>query len=78
MEKFRITEHKPKRAGDSATLVKIIRNEDNVTLAQVGIKKHRALEYLKSRRKSKFLVELERQLFQHGLTLTDVGLEYQK
>lgn len=48
--------------------------KDGVKIAEVFVTKRSPLSYLKSLKRSKHFLSLERQLLPHGVSLSDVGL----
>lgn len=71
MPEFTIASTNPKTGQGSLSFVRIYKN--GKLIAEEGVPKRSPLKYLQSLKKSKHLVNLERQLLKHGLTLTDVG-----
>jgi len=74
--RFKITQSNPKKAGDNNSWVRVYDNK--VLIAEEAIRKRSPLKYLASVSKSQHLASLEKQLFNHGLTLTDVGIKYKR
>ncbi len=71
---LKVTQSNPKKAGDNKSYVRVYK--DGLLIAEEAINKRSPLNYLANVTKSKHLRSLERQLFMHGLTLTDVGIKH--
>ena len=67
---LRISSSNPKVNGKSVVRVYL----NDVLIAEEYVAKRNPVPYLKSLKYSKHLVSLERQLLNHNVTLTDIGL----